>query len=109
MLMQWAYLFLAISSEIVGTLSLRASDGFSKQVWLIPVALGYGLSFYFLSQSLKLGMPVGVSYAIWSGIGIISIAILAKLIWNDPLTLLMILGFVLVVIGIVIVELGTKK
>jgi small multidrug resistance pump len=107
--MKWVYLLLAIGSEIFGTLSLRASDGFSKQVWLISVALGYGLSFYLLSQSLKLGMPVGVGYAIWSGIGVILIALFAKIIWNDPLTLFMLIGFVLIIAGVVIVEIGTKR
>ena len=107
--MKWVYLLLAIGSEIVGTLSLRASNGFSKQVWLIPVAIGYGLSFYLLSQSLKLGMPVGVGYAIWSGIGVILIALFAKIIWNDPLTLLMLVGFILIIAGVVIVEIGTKR
>jgi len=107
--MKWVYLLLAIGSEIFGTLSLRASDGFSKQIWLIPVALGYGLSFYLLSQSLKLGMPVGVGYAIWSGIGVILIALFAKIIWNDPLTLFMLIGFVLIIAGVVIVEIGTKR
>jgi small multidrug resistance pump len=107
--MKWVYLFLAIGSEILGTLSLRASDGFSKQIWLIPLALGYSLSLYLLSQSLKLGMPVGVGYAIWSGIGVILIALFAKIIWNDPLTLFMLIGFVLIIAGVVIVEIGTKR
>lgn len=107
--MELVLLMLAIVSEVIGTLSLRASDGFSKPIWLVPAAVFYGLSFLLMSLSLKLGMPVGVGYAIWAAIGIVLVAGAAKLIWNDPLTLAMIIGFALIIAGVVIVELGSKK
>ena len=106
--MQWVYLSFAIISEIIATLSLRASVGFTKTIWLFPVAIGYGLAFYLMSLSLKLGMPVGVAYAVWSAVGIVCVALAAKVIWNDPLTAKMMLGFALIIVGVAFVQLGTK-
>lgn len=106
--MQWLWLSIAIITEVCGTLALRASNGFGKPVWLIITFFGYLSSFYFLSQALKLGMSVGVAYAIWAAIGITVIAIAAKIIWNDPITFLMAVGFVLIIGGVILVELGSK-
>ncbi|MEI6755759.1 MAG: multidrug efflux SMR transporter [bacterium] len=106
--MQWVYLLLAIISEIIATLSLRASVGFTKTIWLFPIAIGYGLALYLMSVSLKLGMPVGVAYAVWSAVGIVCVALAAKVIWNDPLTAKMMLGFALIIVGVAFVQLGTK-
>ena len=67
--MMWLVLGAAIVVEVAATLSMRASDGFRKKIWLIPVIVGYVASFALLSLSLSLGMPVGIAYGVWSACG----------------------------------------
>ena len=107
--MQWLWLSFAIVTEVCGTLALRASNGFTKPIWVVFTAIGYALAFYALSQALKIGMPVGVGYAIWAAAGITLIAIAARIIWGEPITLLMGIGFVLIIGGVILVEAGTKS
>lgn len=104
--MIWAWLLLAIGCEVTATLSLRASEGLRRRLWLIPVAGGYTISFVFLSLALSAGMPVGVAYGIWTAIGIVLVALLARVIWDDPLTRRMLLGIGFIIIGVMLVELG---
>lgn len=104
--MSWLWLVLAIVFEVGGTLSLRASDGFRKRVWLFPLALSYGAAFVCLGLALAAGMPVGVAYGIWTALGIVLIALLARQIWDEPLTKRMLLGMVVIIAGVLLVELG---
>lgn len=104
--MSWLYLSLAIVSEILGTLSLRASDGYRKKIWILPLVLLYGLAFFFLALTISTGMPVAVAYGIWSAVGVALIALLARIVWKEPLTAKMILGLVLIMIGVLLVEIG---
>lgn len=104
--MSWVFLGLAIGTEILATLSLRAADGFRKKIWILPMILGYGLAFFFLSLTLATGMPVAIAYGIWSAVGIAVIALLARIIWKEPLTPRMVLGLLLIMIGVVLVEIG---
>ncbi len=67
--MMWWALAGAIGSEVLATLALRASDGFRRKAWLLPVATGYVLSFYLLWLTLSLGMPVGIAYGVWTACG----------------------------------------
>lgn len=71
--MKWFYLMIAIIGELIATSSLKASDGFSKLWPSIICILGYGVTFYFFSLALKY-IPIGLAYAIWSGVGIVLIA-----------------------------------
>lgn len=82
----WLFLTLAIGAEICATLSLRASDGFSRRRWLIPAAAGYAVAFAALHQALAAGIAVGIAYGIWTAAGIALVALLARAIWKDPLT-----------------------
>jgi|SRR5690625_61248 len=104
--MSWVYLSLAIVAEILGTLSLRAADGFRKKLWVVPLVVFYGLAFYFLALTLAAGMPVAIAYGIWSAIGVALIAILARIIWKEPLTPRMLVGLALIMIGVLLVEIG---
>lgn len=92
--------------EVFATLSRRASDGFRKRLWLIGVVSGYVLAFTILGFSLAAGMPVGVAYGIWTAVGIVLIALLARTIWKDPLTKRMMLGMLLIMVGVLLVEFG---
>ena len=104
--MSWAWLAMSIGCEVAATLSLRASDGLRRRLWLIPVALGYTVAFFFLGLTLEAGMPVSVAYGLWSAIGIVLVAVLARTIWKEPLTRRMLLGIGLIIVGVVLVELG---
>lgn len=104
--MTWVWLITAVVLEVAGTLSLRASDGLRRRRWLVPIFVSYALSFTCLGMSLAAGMHVGVAYGIWTAAGIALIAMLARVIWRDPLTKRMLLGIAVIVAGVVLVELG---
>lgn len=104
--MSWLFLSLSIVCEIVATLSLRASEGFGKKLWILPMAVGYALAFFFLAVTISYGMPVAVAYGIWAAVGVALIALLARLIWKEPLTARMIFGLVLIMAGVLLVEFG---
>lgn len=104
--MSGVWLASAIAVELAGTLSLRASDGMRKRLWLIPMVIAYLLSFFFLLLSLNAGMHVGVAYGIWVAAGIAMVALLARVIWKDPLTKKMLAGIGFIVAGVVLIEMG---
>jgi small multidrug resistance pump len=99
----WSMLAIAIVSEVAATASLRASHGFSRLGPSIVVVVGYGVSFFLLSQVLKT-LPVGMVYAIWSAVGIAILAILGKVVWDDPLPPLAVVGLLLIVGGIAVLR-----
>lgn len=104
--MSWIWLIAAIVTEIGATLSLRASDGFRKRLWIIPIITGYALACGFLGLALNAGMPVAVGYGIWTAVGVALVALLARMIWHDPLTRQMIAGVALIGLGVVLIETG---
>lgn len=106
--MSWLFLSLAIAVEMVAAMSMRASEGLRKKVWLAPMAVGYLLAFTMLAASMSYGMPVGVAYGVWSAVGIALTAVLARIIFDDPLTLLMGIGMVVIMGGVLLVEAGMR-
>jgi small multidrug resistance pump len=103
----WALLLGAIVLEVTGTLSLRASEGFEKWVWAVPVVIGYVASFALLAMVLKRGMPVGVAYGVWSAIGVAATAVLGRYLFGDPFTWLMAGGIVMIAAGVWMLESGS--
>jgi small multidrug resistance pump len=101
----WAALAGAIIVEVIATLSLRASDGFRKRLWITPVVVGYAASFYLLWVSLSLGMPVGIAYGVWTACGVALVAVIARFLFAEPLTPVMGLGIALIVAGVITIEL----
>lgn len=97
----------AIICEIIATTCLKYSEGFTKVFPSILVVLGYGAAFYLLSISLEV-IPIGVAYAIWSGVGIILTAIIGLIIWHEQINWLNGLGFILIVGGVILVNLFSK-
>lgn len=106
--MSWVWLALGIGSEVAATLSLRASDGFRRRRWILPIVVGYLLAFGFLALSLHAGLDVGVAYGIWAAAGVAIIAILARIVFHDPFTVMMRIGIVLIAGGVLLVELGAR-
>jgi small multidrug resistance pump len=103
--MAWVLLGIAIASEIFGTLSLKASDGLSKLLPSLGVLLGYGAAFTLMAISLK-KLDVGITYAIWSGVGIIGAAIGGVIFFGQHLSRMTVFGMAIIIAGVVIMNLG---
>ena len=105
--MHWLYLALAIGAEVIATSALKSAAGFTRLLPSIVVVLGYGAAFYFLSLTLKT-IPVGVAYAIWSGVGIVLISTAAWLLYGQKLDAAAIIGMGLIVAGVLVIQLLSK-
>lgn len=103
----YLYLGIAIVAEVIATSALKASEGFTRSGPSLIVAIGYGISFYFLSLVLKT-VPMGVAYAIWSGVGIVLIAAIGWLLMKQPLDTPALLGISLIVAGVAVIQLYSK-
>jgi small multidrug resistance pump len=102
----WAALAGAIGFEVLATIALRASEGFRKRIWIVPVTIGYLVSFYLLWLTLALGMRVGIAYGIWTACGVALVAVAARVLFREPLTWVMGLGIVLIVAGVLTIEMA---
>jgi small multidrug resistance pump len=103
----YALLAIAIVAEVIATSALRASEGFTRLVPALVVLLGYGISFYCLSLTLK-SLPVGIVYAIWSGVGIVLITLVAIVMYRQMPDLPAVAGLGLIVAGVVVLNLFSK-
>ena len=101
----WLTLAGAILVEVFATMSLRASDGFRDKKWIAPVVVGYIAAFTLMYVTLSLGMPVGVAYGVWSAAGVALVAVIARVVFGEPLTPLMIGGIGLIIAGVLTIEL----
>jgi small multidrug resistance pump len=99
----YLYLAIAIVAEVVGTSALKATDGFTRPIPSAVVAVGYGVAFYFLSLALK-SIPVGVAYAIWSGVGVALITLIGWLVFKQRLDAAALAGIGLIVAGVVVIH-----
>jgi small multidrug resistance pump len=102
--MPFIYLAIAIVAEVIGTSALKASNGFTVLLPSLVVMAGYSVSFYFLSLALR-AIPVGVAYAIWSGVGIVLISAIAWVVYRQALDFAAILGIGLIIAGVVVIQL----
>ncbi|WP_235410033.1 SMR family transporter [Proteus terrae] len=102
------YLMLAIISEVIATIMLKASDGFSRLYPSIVVVIGYCFSFWALSQVVRV-MPLGIAYAIWSGLGIVLVSVAAVFLYQQKLDLPAIVGMTLIIAGVLIINLLSKS
>ena len=106
--MHYLFLTVAIICEVIGTTALKSTEGFTRWIPTTIVVLGYGLAFYFLSLCLK-AIPVGVTYAIWSGVGIVLIAALGMIVHKQKLDLGAVFGMLLIVAGVVVINVFSKS
>ncbi|DAC29169.1 MAG TPA: multidrug efflux SMR transporter [Candidatus Poseidoniaceae archaeon] len=100
---KWLYLTLAILSEVTATSFLKSSDGFTKFWPSVIVVVGYCLAFYFLSLTLDT-IPIGVAYAVWSGVGIASIAIVSVIFFDQKIDTAAVIGMGLIIAGVVVLR-----
>ncbi|SDC38150.1 DMT family transporter [Paraburkholderia lycopersici] len=103
----WTWLAVSIVAEVIATSALRASDGFTRLVPSAVVAVGYGIAFYGLSLTLR-SLPVGIVYAVWSGVGIVLITLVAMALYRQVPDLPAMLGLSLIVSGVVVLNLFSK-
>lgn len=99
---------LAIVSEVIGTSALKASDGFTKLAPSLLVAVCYMLSFYCLSLVLR-SVPVGIAYAIWSGLGIVLITVAAYVLYGQKIDTAGLFGMGLIIAGVVVIQLFSSS
>jgi small multidrug resistance pump len=104
----YVYLIIAIVAEVMATSALKASDGLTKPLSVLVMAVGYGLAFYFLSLTIRT-IPVGVAYGIWSAFGIVLIAAIGALWFRQPLDLPATIGLGLIVTGVIVVNLFSQN
>ncbi|KGJ10496.1 multidrug efflux SMR transporter (plasmid) [Paracoccus versutus] len=102
--MTYATLFTAITLEVVGTTFLQRSEQFTRLVPTLLMGLCYAGSFYFLSLALR-AMPLGIAYAIWSGLGIVLVSLIGLVVFGQRLDFAAVVGLSMIVAGVVIVNL----
>jgi len=102
----WLALVGAILVEVCATLSMRASDGFRKRAWIAPVVVGYLISFALLWLTLRLGMPVGIAYGVWTACGVALVAVADRVLFKERLTPLMMTGIALIICGVLTIDLS---
>lgn len=105
--MHYLYLGLAIVFELVGSSFLKLSDGFSKQLHTSVCIIAYVTCFYFLSLALRT-IPLGVAYAVWSGIGIVCTALISLFIFKQDISVHSMIGILLVIAGVVVMHAYSK-
>mgnify|MGYP001093604238 CR=1 FL=1 len=102
--MPWLYLIVAITGEVIGTTALKASDGFTRLGPASLVVIGYSIAFYFLALVLRT-VPLGVTYAIWSGVGVAAVTLIGWLVYGQRLDWPAIVGIGLIVAGVLVLNL----
>jgi small multidrug resistance pump len=103
--MAYVLLGLAIAVEVVGTSLLKATEGFTRLWPTAGVLVAYALAFVFMAQTVKV-VPVGVAYAMWSGLGTAAIVAIGAVFLGEPLSVTKVVGVGLVIAGVVVLNLG---
>lgn len=106
--MAYVLLAAAIAAELLGTSLLKATDGFSRPLPTLATLLAYALSFALLAQAVK-HIPVGVAYAIWSGLGTAAIVAIGAVFLDEPIDGFKLLGVSLVIVGVVVLYAGPSS
>ena len=101
--MKWLYLIVAVIFEVIATSALKESNSFTKLFPSLFVIIGYSISFYFLSLTLK-NLSIGITYAIWSGLGILLICLVGYFRYGQNLDFPAIIGILFIGIGILIIR-----
>lgn len=105
--LHYIFLIFAIAFETIGTTALQASQQFTRFWPSVLVVVAYGISFYLLAQTLRV-MPVGIVYAMWSGLGIVLIAAIGYLVFGQRLDLPAVIGISMILAGILVIHLFSK-
>jgi len=106
--MAYLYLAIAIIAEVISTSALKSSEQFTKLLPSVVVIVGFCVSFYFLTLVLKT-IPLGITYAIWSGVGIVLITIIGMVFYKQNIDLPAMLGIGLIISGVVVINIFSKN
>ena len=106
--MTYLYLAIAIIAEVAATSALKASEEFSKLIPSVIVVVGYGVAFYFMTLVLRV-IPVGITYAVWSGLGIVLVTIVGIFLYKQIPDLPAIIGMGLIVLGVIVINVFSKS
>ncbi|MCC2657652.1 MAG: QacE family quaternary ammonium compound efflux transporter [Panacagrimonas sp.] len=104
----WLFLSVAIVAEVMATSALTASAGFTRPLPTIGVITGYGIAFWFLALSLR-SIPVGIAYAVWSGLGIVLISLIGWIAFKQQLDAAALTGMTLIVAGVLVINLFSRS
>lgn len=104
----WILLTIAIVSEVIATSALKASEGFTRLGPSVLVVVGYASAFYFLSLTLR-SIPVGIAYAVWSGVGVVLITLVGWLWLDQKLDAPALIGMGLIVAGVLVLNIFSKS
>lgn len=102
------YLLIAIIAEVIATSAMKAAEGFTKLIPSVLVVVGYGVAFYFLSLTLKT-IPIGIAYAVWSGVGIVLVSVFAYFYYGQSLDLPALVGMALIIAGVLVINLFSRS
>lgn len=100
----WSYLATAIVCEVVATSALKSAEGFTRWLPSLLVVTGYSAAFYFLSLTLN-GIPLGIAYAVWSGVGVALVSLLGYLWYGQTLDVPAMIGIALIILGVLVLNL----
>ena len=105
--MTYLYLAIAIIAEVAATSALKASEEFSRLIPSLIVVVGYSVAFYFMTLVLRV-MPVGVTYAIWSGLGIVLVTVAGFFLYRQTPDIPAMLGMGLIISGVVVIHVFSR-
>jgi small multidrug resistance pump len=104
----WLFLFGAIAAEVIGTTALKATHGFTRLAPSVVVVAAYALAFYLLSRTMQT-IPMSISYAVWSGVGIVLITLIGYMVYHQSLDLPALVGLGLILAGVLVIHLFSKS
>ncbi|MBY4896307.1 multidrug efflux SMR transporter [Cupriavidus sp. AU9028] len=106
--MHWLYLFIAIVAEVIATSALKTTAGFTRPLPSLVVVAGYGVAFYCLALTLRT-LPVGIAYAVWSGVGIVLVSVAGWVLFGERLDGAALAGIGLILAGVLVINLLSKS
>ncbi|OIO69930.1 MAG: QacE family quaternary ammonium compound efflux SMR transporter [Zetaproteobacteria bacterium CG02_land_8_20_14_3_00_50_9] len=106
--MAYVFLGLAIVCEVIGTSALKATEEFTRWLPSVIVIAGYCGAFYFMTLVLR-SIPIGITYAIWSGLGIVLITIVGAVLYKQIPDLAAMIGMSLIVAGVIVIHVFSKS
>ena len=104
----WVALAIAIVAEVIGTTALKASNEFTRLLPSLMVVAGYGTALYFMSISMRV-LPVGIMYAIWSGMGIVLVSVIGWVMYRQALDMPAMIGMGLIIAGAIVINVFSKS
>lgn len=104
----YVYLLISVVAEVIGTSSLKATEEFTRFWPTVLMVVCYGIAFYCMTHVMKV-LPIGITYAIWSGLGIVLVSLISWFYYGQKLDMAAIAGIALIIAGVVVINLFSKS